>query len=82
MAPLVEAFPPSQLSKRVQTTTKDRTQKPPVILKDCELKEMMQYFCDLDGPKEDKKSKVVCEPVLRMFRQVNADVEIKDARMA
>lgn len=69
MAPLVEAFPPSRLEQHIQYTPSGRRRKPPINLKDCELKEMVQYFCDLDGPNEDPRSKVVCEPVLRMFRK-------------
>lgn len=69
MAPLIEAFPPSKLEQHVQRKTNGKAHKPPIELKECELKEMVQYFCDLDGPKEDPRSKVVCEPVLRLFRK-------------
>ena len=69
MAPLVEAFPPSRLEQYVQRKPDGKVRKPAVDLKDCDLREMIQYFCDLDGPKGDPKSKVVCEPVLRQFRK-------------
>jgi hypothetical protein len=69
MAPLVEAFPPSQLEERIQTKLNGKVQKPPIELKQCQLKEMMQYMCDLDGPKNDPQSRVVCEPILRTFRK-------------
>lgn len=47
-------------------------------LKKCELKELIQYECELDGPKQDPRSKVVCEPVLRLFRRyVNASFALQ-----
>lgn len=69
MPPHIESFPPAQLAKRVQYKTNGKVQKPPIDLKACELKEMIQYFCDLDGPREHPGSKVVCAPYLRMFRK-------------
>lgn len=69
MAPIVEAFPPSRLQQHVQYKPDGKAQKPPVDLKQCELKEMIQYECELRGPKKDPRSKVVCEPLLRLFRQ-------------
>lgn len=69
MAPLVESFPPSQLTERINLKPNGKPQKPPIDLEKCDLKEMIQYFCDLDGPKEDPRSKVVCSPVLRYFRK-------------
>jgi len=69
MAPLVEAFRPARLQQHVQYHADGKMRKPPVDLKKCDLKELIQYECDLDGPKEDPRSKVVCEPVLRLFRQ-------------
>jgi inner membrane protease subunit SOM1 len=69
MAPLVESFPASQLAARVQYVPNGKRRKPPVDLKDCELKELLQYHCDLNGPKDDPKSVVECEPVLRLFRK-------------
>lgn len=69
MAPLVESFGASQLSNRVQYVANGKRRKPPVDLKDCELKELLQYHCDLNGPKNDPKSVVICDPVLRLFRK-------------
>jgi mitochondrial inner membrane protease subunit SOM1 len=69
MAPLVEVFPPSQLTKHIQYHANGSLRKPPVDLKQCALKELLQYECDLKGPREDPRSKIVCEPVLRLFRQ-------------
>lgn len=69
MAPLVEAFHPSQLGNRVQIKNDGKRQRPPIDLKKCELKEMIQYHCELDGPQENPKTKVVCDPILRSFRK-------------
>jgi len=69
MAPLVENFHPARLQQHVQYHANGKTRKPPVDLKKCELKELIQYECDLQGPKDDPRNKVVCEPVLRLFRQ-------------
>lgn len=71
MAPLVETFPPEELSARINKLPNGKTRKPAVadLAKECKLKELLQYNCDLNGPKEDPKSKIVCDPVLRLFRQ-------------
>jgi hypothetical protein len=70
MAPLVEAFDARDLVKHINKLPDGKTRKSPISdLKDCELKELIQYNCELDGPRNDPRSKVVCEPVLRLFRQ-------------
>lgn len=69
MAPLVERFHPARLEEHVRYKPNGKIRKPPVDLKQCELKELIQYHCNLEGPKHDKRSKVVCEPVLRLFRK-------------
>jgi len=69
MAPPVETFHPSRLQQHVQYQANGKVCKTPVDLKQCALKELIQYECDLNGPKQDPRSKVVCEPVLRLFRQ-------------
>lgn len=69
MAPHVEAFTAARLEHQVQCQTNGKPRKPPVELKQCALKELIQYECDLKGPRDDPASKVVCEPVLRLFRQ-------------
>lgn len=74
MAPLTEAFHPSDLQNRVQYVPNGKRRKRGVDLKKCELKELLQYSCDLKGPKNDPKSYVVCEPVLRLFRKYVTDL--------
>ncbi|KAK5001317.1 hypothetical protein LTR28_012802 [Elasticomyces elasticus] len=69
MAPPTEAFPPSQLAARINTTPSGKRRKPPIAdLADCALKEMLQYHCELVGPREDSRSEVRCWPVVRLFR--------------
>ncbi|KAK3679085.1 hypothetical protein LTR78_001538 [Recurvomyces mirabilis] len=68
MAPLVEAFHPARLQQHIQYHADGKVRKPPVDLKQCQLKELVQYECQLDGPPENPKSKIVCEAVLRLFR--------------
>ncbi|KAK4552636.1 hypothetical protein LTR86_010280 [Recurvomyces mirabilis] len=68
MAPLVEAFHPARLQQHIQYYADGKVRKPPLDLKQCQLKELVQYECELDGPTENPKSKIVCEAVLRLFR--------------
>ncbi|KAF2718778.1 hypothetical protein K431DRAFT_252721, partial [Polychaeton citri CBS 116435] len=70
MAPRTEAFSPAQLEARVQFLPNGKLRKGgPLDLKKCRLEEMLQYNCELDGPKRDPRTKVVCQPVLRLFRR-------------
>lgn len=65
----VEAFPAWQLPVRVQFTPDGKRRKIPVDLRQCKLKEMVQYACELQGTPGNPKSKVVCEPIVRLFRR-------------
>ncbi|WPH01248.1 Hypothetical protein R9X50_00408500 [Acrodontium crateriforme] len=69
MAPLNGTFDVSRLDQQVQIQTNGKKRKNPVDLKECALKELIQYDCQLAGPKEDPRSRVTCKPVLRLFRQ-------------
>jgi len=69
MAPPVEAFPAWQLPSRVHFTPDGKRRKQPVNLSDCQLKEMIQYACELKGTPSNPRSKVVCEPIVRLFRR-------------
>lgn len=69
MAPHVEAFQASRLEHEIQYRTNGRLHKTPVDLKQCALKELIQYETVLGGPQSDPKTKVLCQPVLRLFRQ-------------
>lgn len=69
MAPLVEAFPPWQLEERVKLKPDGSVRKDAINLRECKLKELVQYSCDLAGPQENPRTRVVCEPIVRLFRQ-------------
>ncbi|KAI6821261.1 hypothetical protein KC332_g9340 [Hortaea werneckii] len=69
MAPMVETFHPARLQQHAQYLPNGKARKPSVELKDCELKELIQYECNLQGPRDSPRSKIVCEPVLKLFRQ-------------
>lgn len=69
MAPLIEAFPASELSERIVYKPDGQRRKSQDKLKDCALKELLQYDCDLQGPQNSPQSKVVCKPILRLFRK-------------
>lgn len=69
MAPPVEAFPAWQLPARVQYGPDGKRRKQAVDLRECQLKEMVQYACELRGTKNNPRSKVVCEPIVRLFRK-------------
>jgi inner membrane protease subunit SOM1 len=68
MAPVVESFPVSELATRAQYIANGKRRKPPVNLKDCELKEMLAFNCDLNGPQSDVRSRIKCESIMRTFR--------------
>lgn len=69
MAPLVEAWPPSELPFRSQVTIKDKRRKDfHGDLKGCELLEMLQYHCEVETP-VTRQSVTRCWPVERLFRR-------------
>jgi len=65
MAPKLDYFPPSELPSRVQYVASGKKRKQPVDLKKCELKELLQYECDVD--KKDPRA-IKCWPLVRSFR--------------
>lgn len=69
MTPPVKAFPAWKLDTQLQELPNGKMRKEKVDLKSCELLEMVQYNCDLVGSKTNPKSKVVCEPIVRLFRR-------------
>ena len=69
MAPPVEAFQASELPERVQITALGRRRKEPVDLEKCELLEMVQYSCWLEGGKRSQQADIKCEPIVRAFRK-------------
>ncbi|KAF2215939.1 hypothetical protein CERZMDRAFT_34996 [Cercospora zeae-maydis SCOH1-5] len=69
MPPIVEAFHASELESHLNTLPSGKARKSPIkdLKEDCELKELIQYKCEPEG--EQGKQRVVCRPVLRLFRQ-------------
>ena len=67
MAPPVETFPASELPYRIQISANGKRRKGQDIkLDECELMEMVQYSCWLDGPKKDI---TICKPIVKLFRK-------------
>jgi hypothetical protein len=66
MAPRIEEFPASALMDKINTLPSGKARKPPILdlKKECDLREMIQYNCDLT-----KERRVECKPILRLFRQ-------------
>lgn len=69
MAPPVASFEAQDLDKYLQILPNGQRRKPQADLQKCELKEMLQYNCDLGGPRSSATSRIVCEAVLRLFRR-------------
>lgn len=69
MAPPVEAFGTCELPERVQITVQGRRRKESIDLRKCELLEMVQYSCHLEGGKKGQQPDIKCEPIVRMFRR-------------
>lgn len=67
MPPPIETFPASQLPHRIQMTANGKRRKGEEIkLGDCELMEMVQYSCWLEGKKQDI---IKCKPIVKLFRK-------------
>ncbi|KAF2257747.1 hypothetical protein CC78DRAFT_622378 [Lojkania enalia] len=74
MAPPIPTFPLSTLTSQLQELPHGKTRNPPLDLASCALKELVQYRCNLaaaDGgpPAKGKPIVIVCEPVVRFYRQ-------------
>lgn len=71
MAPPTEEFPATLLPHRVQVTPDGRRRKGGDIdLKKCELLEMVQYSCTVEGEQTRRsKQPVKCYPIVRLFRK-------------
>lgn len=69
MAPPTRIYPASALPAEFNTLANGKPRKPPIAdLKDCALKEMVQYKCNIHKTDKVKSPLVVCEPLVRMFR--------------
>ena len=72
MAPPIEAFPPSLLPYRLQTTVSGKLRKPrdQLDLSKCALNELVQYDCNVDEKRVGKvRDRLVCNEIVRLFRR-------------
>lgn len=70
MAPPIPQVPLSALQHEINTLPSGKPRRPPVNLADCALKEMVQYKCNSERPKQKGlRPIIVCEPVVRLFRE-------------
>jgi hypothetical protein len=70
MAPPTPTYPVSALPTEINTLANGKARKPPIKnLKDCALKEMVQYKCNVQRPNiKGGEPIILCDPVVRMFR--------------
>jgi len=70
MAPPVPTIPLTDLEKEINVLASGKARKPPVSnLRDCPLKELTQYKCNVRQPAtKGQKAVIVCEPFVRMYR--------------
>ena len=69
MTPPIESFPASHLRYRIQVTAQGKRRKRTLDLAQCELMELVQYSCHLEG-RPPSKPLVVCDPIVRLFRKL------------
>ncbi|KAF2477162.1 uncharacterized protein BDR25DRAFT_300186 [Lindgomyces ingoldianus] len=84
MAPPLQPIPLSALETEISRLANGKPRKPAAAIsnvRDCPLKEMVQYKCNIYPPKpsegaeggKKKQNKaeptIICEPVVRLFRQ-------------
>ena len=70
MAPPIEAFPASELAHRINTLPNGRRRKGGDIdLSKCDLLELVQYSCDINGNEKSSQAVIQCVPVVRLFRR-------------
>lgn len=70
MAPPTPIYALSVLESQVNVLPNGKPRKPPVRLADCALKELMQYKCNVEKPRQKgQQPAIICEPVVRLLRQ-------------
>ncbi|KAL8780267.1 MAG: hypothetical protein Q9213_006543 [Squamulea squamosa] len=75
MAPPIETFPSSQLPYRVQAAANGKRRKGEEIkLNECELMEMVQYSCWLEGKRKDI---TICKPIVKLFRKCAGNLVVE-----
>lgn len=73
MSPPVERWSAAELPVRAKATMQGRRRKGVIELEKCELFEMLQYSCVVEGQtdaeRHSRDARVVCRPVERWFRR-------------
>lgn len=70
MSPPVHMIHPSELEAAINVLPTGKLRNPPINLSDCELKELVQYKCNITKPeKKGETPHIICEPVVRLLRR-------------
>ena len=70
MGPPIETFPASELAHHINTLPNGKRRKGKEIeLSKCELLELVQYSCHLQGERDSRQAVIQCEPVVKLFRR-------------
>ncbi|KAF1948971.1 hypothetical protein CC80DRAFT_497820 [Byssothecium circinans] len=78
MAPPLPLIPPSALEAELNTLPSGKPRRPPLVLTDCALKELVQYKCNIDKPvTRGARPVIYCEPVVRLIRQCANGVHVE-----
>ncbi|OAG22956.1 hypothetical protein CC77DRAFT_1017803 [Alternaria alternata] len=78
MAPPISTIPVSELEASINTLPSGKPRNPKVKLGDCVLKELVQYKCLVEQPKEKAvASGVLCEPLVHLLRRCPGGLNIE-----
>ncbi|KAJ6157829.1 hypothetical protein N7470_005421 [Penicillium chermesinum] len=81
MAPPVQSFSAERLPSHVNIVQHNFIQKkrkgPQIELEKCPLMEMMQYSCNPPSKGAPEAGRIVCKPVLRLFRRCADGVTVE-----
>ncbi|KAF1834767.1 hypothetical protein BDW02DRAFT_568734 [Decorospora gaudefroyi] len=80
MSPTIPTFTVSTLEAQITTRPTAKPTNPPIQLHDCELKELVQYKCNIQTKKGSSKGKnpdIVCEPVVRWLRRCAGGLSVE-----
>ncbi|KAI9712233.1 MAG: hypothetical protein M1812_006968 [Candelaria pacifica] len=77
MTPPVANIPLSELEEKIQVKTDGKRRKIPIDLKKCELLEMVQYRCWVEGKETDPEALIICDEVPRLFRRCAGNIMVE-----
>jgi hypothetical protein len=59
----------SELEQKVNQLPRGKTRNPPIVLAQCDRKELVQYKCNVQkAAVKGQQPTIVCEPVVRFYR--------------